>query len=88
LVLGAGNFAVRLSQGWKKSRFSNIFYTGKRRFLMNTLYLLIPVFLVLVILGADLAVIFSGPPRSKGFQNKYESGYDRTVKSAGNEKKV
>jgi hypothetical protein len=47
-----------------------------------------PVFLVLVILGADLAVIFSGPQRSKGFQNKYGSGYERMVQSAGNEKKV
>jgi hypothetical protein len=55
---------------------------------MNTIYLIIPAFLVLVILGADLAVIFSGPQRSKGFQNKHGSGYDRTVQSAGNEKKV
>jgi hypothetical protein len=55
---------------------------------MNIIYLIIPVFLVLVTLGADLAMIFSGPPRSKRFQNKHGSGYDRTLQSAGNEKKV
>ncbi len=55
---------------------------------MNTIYLIIPVLLVLVILGADLAVIFSGPQRSKQLQNKSGAGYDRTERSAGNEKKV
>jgi hypothetical protein len=55
---------------------------------MSSTSLIILVSLVLAILGADLAVIFSGPPRSKRFQNKFESRYDRTVQSAGNEKKV
>jgi hypothetical protein len=55
---------------------------------MESMYLIIPVFLVLVILGADFAVIFSGPQRSKEFQNKHGSGYDRTVQSTDNEKKV
>jgi hypothetical protein len=55
---------------------------------MNSTYLLLLVFMVLVILGADLAVIFSGPQRSKGSQNKHGSGYDRSAQSAGNEKKI
>jgi len=55
---------------------------------MNTTYLIIAVILVLVVLGAILGVIFSRRQRSKKFQNKYGTEYDRTVQSAGNEKKA
>jgi type II secretory pathway pseudopilin PulG len=55
---------------------------------MNTTYLIIVVVLVVVILGVILAVVFSGRQRSKRFQNKFGTEYDRTVQTAGNEKKA
>ena len=54
----------------------------------NTTYIIIGVILVLVVLGAVIAVVSSRRQRSKGFQNKYGPEYDRTVQSAGNEKKA
>jgi hypothetical protein len=55
---------------------------------MNTTYLIIGVVLVVVVLGIILALIFARRQRSQRFQNKYGTEYDRTVKSAGNEKKA
>jgi hypothetical protein len=55
---------------------------------MNITYLVIAVVLVLVVLGAILALIFARRQRSKRFQNKYGTEYDRTVQNAGNEKKA
>ena len=55
---------------------------------MNNTYLIIAVVLVLVILGLIMGAIFSRRQRSKKFQNKYGPEYDRTVESAGNEKKA
>lgn len=54
----------------------------------DTTYIIIGVILVLVVLGAVIAVVSSRRQRSKGFQNKYGPEYDRTVQSAGNEKKA
>ena len=55
---------------------------------MNNTYLIIAVVLVLVILGLIMGAIFSRRQRSKKFQNKYGPEYERTVESAGNEKKA
>jgi hypothetical protein len=55
---------------------------------MDTKYIIIAVVLVLVILGAILAPIFSRRKRSQRFQTKYGSEYDHTVKTMGNEKKA
>jgi hypothetical protein len=55
---------------------------------MNTTYLIVVVAIVLVVLGAIFAVVFSRRQRSKGFQNKFGPEYERTVQSAGNEKKA
>jgi hypothetical protein len=55
---------------------------------MNTTYIIIAVVLVLVILGVILAPIFSRRQRSQRFQNQYGTEYDRTVQSAGSEKKA
>jgi Na+-transporting NADH:ubiquinone oxidoreductase subunit NqrC len=56
---------------------------------MNTTYLIIAVVLVLVvIIGVILAPIFARRKRSQRFQNKFGPEYDRTVQTAGNEKKA
>jgi hypothetical protein len=55
---------------------------------MNTTYTIIAVVLVLVILGVILGLVFSRRQRSKRYSAKFGSEYDRTVKSAGNEKKA
>jgi hypothetical protein len=55
---------------------------------MNTTYIIIAVVLVLVILGVILGLVFSRRQRSKRYSAKFGSEYDRTVKSAGNEKKA
>jgi hypothetical protein len=55
---------------------------------MNITYIIIAVVLVLVVLGVILGVIFALRQRSKRFQNKFGPEYDRTVQSAGNEKKA
>ncbi len=54
----------------------------------TTTYIIIGVVLVLVVLGAVIAAVSSRRQRSKGFQNKYGPEYDRTVQSAGTEKKA
>ena len=54
----------------------------------TTTYIIVGVVLVLLIIGAIAAVVSSRRHRSKGFQNKYGPEYDRTVQSAGNEKKA
>ena len=55
---------------------------------METKYIIIAVVLVLVILGAILGSVFARRQRSKRFQNKFGTEYDRMVQSAGNEKKA
>jgi len=55
---------------------------------MNTTYIIIAVVVVLLILGAILAPKFSRRQRSERFKNQYGPEYDRTVKSAGDEKKA
>jgi hypothetical protein len=58
---------------------------------MNTAYLVIVVVLVLfflAVIGVILGVIFARRQRSRKFQNKFGPEYDRTVQSAGNEKKA
>jgi hypothetical protein len=72
-----------------KTKFREIHCdSNKRSFPMNPTYLIIAVVLVLVIVGAILGAIFSRRNRSKHFQNKFGPEYDRTVQSAGNEKKA
>jgi hypothetical protein len=55
---------------------------------MNTTYIIIVVVLVLVVLGAILAPIFSRRKRSERFRNQYGTEYDRSVKNTGSEKKA
>ena len=55
---------------------------------MNATYLIIAVVLVLVVVGAIFGVIFARRNRSQGFKNKFGTEYDRTVQSAGDEKKA
>ena len=55
---------------------------------MNATYLIIAVVLVLVVVGAIFGVIFARRNRSQGFKNKFGPEYDRTVQSAGDEKKA
>jgi hypothetical protein len=55
---------------------------------MNIIYPIIAVVLVLVIIGVILGAIFAGRKRSQRFQNKFGPEYDRTVQTAGNEKKA
>jgi hypothetical protein len=53
---------------------------------MNTTYIIVAVVLVLLVLGAILAPIFSGRQRSKHFQSKYGAEYDRAVETTGGKK--
>jgi len=55
---------------------------------LNITYLIISVVVVLVILGVILVSVFAGKKRTKGFQSKFGTEYDRTVQNAGNEKKA
>ncbi len=56
---------------------------------MNATYIIIIIaVLVVLILGVILGLIFSRRQRSKRFQNKFGPEYDRTVQTAGNEKKA
>jgi hypothetical protein len=55
---------------------------------VNTTYVIIAVVAVLVILAAILAPRFARRQTSERFQTKYGSEYDRTVQSAGSEKKA
>jgi hypothetical protein len=55
---------------------------------MNTTYLVIAVVAILLIVGVILAVVSASRQRTKKFQNKFGPEYDRTVQSAGNEKKA
>jgi FtsZ-interacting cell division protein ZipA len=54
----------------------------------TTTYIIIGAILVLVIIGVIVGAVSSRRQRSKGFQNKYGPEYDRTVQSAGSEKKA
>jgi hypothetical protein len=55
---------------------------------MNNTYLIIAVVVILLIMGIIMAVGFSHRQRTKRLQGKYGAEYDRTLKSAGNEKKA
>jgi len=55
---------------------------------MNPTYIIIAVVLVLVVFGAILAPIFARRKRSERFQKQYGTEYDRTVQTAGGEKKA
>ncbi len=55
---------------------------------MNTTYLIIAVVLVLAVAGVILGMVFSRRNRSQGFKDKFGPEYDRTVQSAGDEKKA
>ena len=56
---------------------------------MSTLYILIAVVAIVVIMGIILAPIFARRKRSDRFQNKFGgTEYDRTVETAGSEKKA
>ena len=55
---------------------------------MNATSLIIAVVLVLVVVGVIIAVVFARRNRSKSFKEKFGPEYDRTVESAGDEKKA
>lgn len=55
---------------------------------MNIIYIIIPVVVVVLIIGAVLAVVFVSRKRSKRFQNQFGPEYERTVQTAGSEKKA
>jgi len=55
---------------------------------MDNTTLIITVVLVLVVMGLILGAVFSRRQRTKRFKNNFGEEYDRTVKSAGNEKKA
>jgi hypothetical protein len=55
---------------------------------MSTTYIIIAVVAVLVVVGVILGLVFSPRKRSQKFQNKFGPEYDRTVQTAGNEKKA
>jgi hypothetical protein len=55
---------------------------------MSPTYIIIAVVVIVVIMGAIMAPRFARRRKSQKFQNKYGPEYDRTVESAGNEKKA
>ena len=55
---------------------------------MSTTYIIIAVVAVLVVVGVILGLVFFPRKRSQKFQNKFGPEYDRTVQTAGNEKKA
>jgi hypothetical protein len=55
---------------------------------MSPTNIIIAVVVILVIMGAIMAPLFARRKRSQKFQNKYGPEYDRTVQSAGDEKKA
>lgn len=55
---------------------------------MDNTTLIITVIAVVVVLGLIMALVFSRRQRTKRFKNNFGAEYDRTVKSAGNEKKA
>ena len=55
---------------------------------MTSTYLIIAVVVILVIMGIIMAAGFSRRQSAKRLQNKFGTEYDRTVESAGNEKKA
>src|SRR5271157_5684842 len=56
---------------------------------MSTTYILIAVVVIVVIMGAIMGPRFARRKRSDRFQNKFGAEeYDRTVETAGNEKKA
>ncbi len=55
---------------------------------MSPTYLIIAVVVIVVVMGAIMAPMFARRRKSQKFQNKYGPEYDRTVESAGNEKKA
>jgi hypothetical protein len=55
---------------------------------MSPTIIIIAVVVIVVIMGAIMAPMFARRNRSKKFQSKYGPEYDRTVQTAGNEKKA
>ena len=55
---------------------------------MNIAYIIIAVVLVLAIWAVILVPMFARRKRSERFQNQYGTEYDRTVQTAGSEKKA
>ena len=55
---------------------------------MNATYIIIAVVLVLVIIGAILALIFTLRNRSERLHDQFGAEYDHTVQALGNEKKA
>jgi len=55
---------------------------------VNTIYIIIIVFLVLGIVGAIFALVFSRRERSKKLHDQFGPEYDHTVQTMGNEKKA
>jgi hypothetical protein len=55
---------------------------------MNSTYILIAVVLILVIMGLILTPKFARRNRTDKFHDKFGTEYDRTVESAGNDKKA
>ena len=54
----------------------------------TTIIIIAVVLIMVVILGAILVPIFTRRRRSEGFKNKFGPEYDRTIQTAGNEKKA
>jgi hypothetical protein len=54
----------------------------------NILFMIVPVVVVLVILGALLGIVFARRRRSERLQDHFGAEYDHTVQSMGNEKKA
>ena len=55
---------------------------------MSPTIIIIAVVVIVVIMGIIMAPMFARRRKSQKFQNKYGPEYDRTVQSAGNEKKA
>jgi hypothetical protein len=55
---------------------------------MSPTYIIIAVVVIVVIMGAIMAPTFARRKKSQKFQSKYGPEYDRTVQTAGNEKKA
>ncbi len=55
---------------------------------MNTMYIIIPIVLVLVIIGVIVGLVFARSRRSEQLRDHFGSEYDRTVQTMGDEKKA
>ena len=55
---------------------------------MNTTYIIIAIVLVVVILGAILALVFARRRHSEQLKDQFGPEYDHTVQTMGDEKKA